>query len=485
MIVVQSVEKKESGHIAWEQRPFRELVRLGWPITVSMLSYSVMTLVDTMFVGHLPNSASALAGVGLGAVLAFVTLVFGIGLVRGSKTLISQAIGAGKPEEYGAYLGAALLLGVVYSLAALAVAQGIAWWLGSGVADEAHQQASTYLHVRSLGAPLFIGYMAMREARYAKGDARNPMFATILANVANVALNYLFVIVLHKGVIGSATATVCAHAVEALVLVFVQAREGFDLRRMRKQHLRDLIQVGVPSGLQFALEMGAFALLATIVSSTGAVQMAAHQIALQVIHFSFLPAFALGEAASVLAGNAVGARREDLIMKVSRTTLWVASIYTGFCTLIFVFGAPWIGALFTEDVNVQNVVRTLMIIASVFQVADAANIVARGVLRGAGDVRIPALVGVITAWVMSPPLAWLLGVVAHLGAAGAWLGLTAEIFLGAGILWWRLVRGRWLVAVRRDRDERLSVPSADQDDSEVPSGSSIVNVEPEPSSLAT
>ncbi|MBK8172954.1 MAG: MATE family efflux transporter [Sandaracinaceae bacterium] len=449
------METKNSGQLQWEHKPFRELIRLGWPIAVSMVSYSVMTLVDTMFVGHL--GADALAGVGLGAVLAFVTLVFGVGLVRAAKTLISQSIGAGKPEEYGAYLGAALLLGILYSLVALGIAQLLALWLGSGHADAAHRNASVYLHVRSLGAPLFIGYMALREGRYGKGDARSPMFATIVANIANIALNFLFVVMWKKGVAGSATATVLAQAIEALVLVYVQSREGFGVRLMRRAHVDALIKIGVPSGLQFALELGAFALLATITSTMGSVQMAAHQIALQVIHFSFLPAFALGEAASVLAGNAVGARREELVLKVARSAWWVAAAYTGACTIVFVVGATWIGSIFTDDVEVQHVVFVLLLIASAFQIADAANIVARGVLRGAGDVRVPALVGVVTAWLMSPPLAWLLGVVAHLGAAGAWLGLTAEIFLGAGFLWWRLLRGHWLAAARASRD---AIPEA-------------------------
>lgn len=436
---MSSVVPQNSMSLSWSERPGRELIRLSWPIAVSMLSYSLMSLVDTMFVGHM--GSDALAGVGLGAVLSMSTLMFGIGLVRGAKTLISQAMGAGRREEYGAYLGASLLLGVMYSLLALAVAQGMAFWLSSGHADASHQHASLYLHVRSLGAPFVMTYMAVREARYGKGDAHSPMMATLMANVANVGLNVLFVLVLRMGVFGSALATCIAHGVEALVLVVVQAREGFDIRRTTRAHIRALRDVGVPSGVQFALEMGAFAVLTTIVSLTGAVNMAAHQVALNVIHLSFLPAFALGEAAAVLSGNAVGAGRSELVHVVAKSGLRIAGAYTGACTVLFVVLSGVIGKVFTDEVPVQHLVATLLIIAACFQVADAANMVARGVLRGAGDVRVPALIGVITAWVMSPPVAWFLGIVLHMGAVGAWLGLTAEIFVGAAVLWWRLLRG--------------------------------------------
>ena len=79
--------------LSWEQRPLRALLRLAGPIAISMLSYSVMTLVDTLVVGRL--GAASLAGVGLGGMVAFALLCFWFGLLRGTKTLVAQAVGAG------------------------------------------------------------------------------------------------------------------------------------------------------------------------------------------------------------------------------------------------------------------------------------------------------------------------------------------------------------------------------------------------------
>src|SRR5262249_12226840 len=95
--------------LKWESRPARKLLELSWPITLSTLSYSLMTLVDTLLVGGL--GAPSLAGVGLGGTAAFALLCFSFGLLRGVKTLVSQAVGAGKKDEIVAYLGGALVSG--------------------------------------------------------------------------------------------------------------------------------------------------------------------------------------------------------------------------------------------------------------------------------------------------------------------------------------------------------------------------------------
>jgi MATE family multidrug resistance protein len=93
----------------------------------------------------------------------------------------------------------------------------------------------------------------------------------------------------------------------------------------------------------------------------------------------------------------------------------------------------------------------LVHVSLAFLVADAANVIARGVLRGASDVRYAAIVGIATSWLTTPPLTWLLGVGAGLGAVGGWIGLAVEIFIGAGLFWWRVMRGGWRPAAAAAR----------------------------------
>jgi multidrug resistance protein, MATE family len=427
----------------WQARPLRALLRLAAPIAVSMLSYSIMTLVDTLVVGRL--GASALAGVGLGGMVAFALLCFWFGLLRGTKTLVSQAIGAGRRDLVAAYRAASIATAVVAGVAMIVVGQGVAELLAHVAATPAAGHAArTYLRIRNLAAPMTLVFGALREVRYGEGDARSPMLASIAANVVNVALSTTFVFALGWGVAGVATATVIAQSAEALFLWLLTRRaRGWRGCAVERAHFVALVRVGLPTAVQLGLEVGAFAILTAFIASLSETQMAAHQIALQVCQFSFLPAFAIAEGAQVLAGQAVGARREALVARVAWLALAAAGVYTGACSLLFGVAAPIIAAGFTSSLALSAVTVRLLRVAALFQVSDGANIVGRAVLRGVGDMRYAAVVGVATAWLMTPPLTWLLGARLHLGAAGGWLGLCGESVLGCALVWRRLRSGAW------------------------------------------
>jgi MATE family multidrug resistance protein len=447
--------RSQKEELLWAAAPFGELLRLAWPITVSTISYSVMTLVDTVLVGRL--GAAKLAGVGLGGTAAFALLCFSFGLLRGVKTLVAQAVGAQRNDEIGSYLGAALAWTALTAVVTVGLGELVATALPLiSASPEAGHAAKTYLSIRALGAPMALLYVALREVRYGESDARTPMIATVVANVVNVALAWTFVYVMHWGVAGAASATIIAHTVEAGVLVVQQTRIGFRVRATTMKHVRAVWRIGLPTAIQFTLEVGAFALLAALIASLSETEMAAHQIALQVIHFSFLPAFAVAEAASVLAGQAVGADRDELVTVVARQSLGIASAYTGACTVVLAFGAPLIVSGFTDDLALAAAAIRLLHVGAVFQVFDGANIVARATLRGTGDVRYAAIVGVVTSWALTPPLTWLLGRRLQLGAFGGWLGICSEVIVGALILWWRIERRQWMAAAVTARAELVA-----------------------------
>jgi MATE family multidrug resistance protein len=235
----------------------RELLRLAWPIAVSMVSYAVMTTVDTLFVGHL--GAYALAGVGLAGVTAFMLLTFCFGLLRGVKILASQARGAGRDGSVPPIVGAGLIYAA--GMGALAIAAGhmiadlLPRFSGSEAAGAA---ASEYLAIRVLAAPMVLAFVALREGSYGLGDTRGPMRASIAANLANVGLDTLLIYGVGWGVRGAALASVAATAVELAVICKVAPRvELADLRR-GAAYLKRVFEVGAPTGFQFLIEVGSF-----------------------------------------------------------------------------------------------------------------------------------------------------------------------------------------------------------------------------------
>jgi multidrug resistance protein, MATE family len=445
--------------LPWVDRPLAELIRLSWPVTVSMLSFSVMSLVDALLVGRL--GPEQLAGVGFGGTIAYTLVSFGFGLVRGGKTLVSQAVGAGRRSEAGGYLGASLIVGFLFGVFAIAMSWPVGVLLSRTVATSAEGgYFRAYLMARALGAPSAMVFGALREVRYGEGDSRSPMVASVIANFINIVLAYTFIFHLHLGVSGAGYATAIAQTCEPLVLVLYQQRHGWGISRMLREHVNAVVRVGVPLGLQSLLEMGAFALLATIVASMSPLQMAAHQIALQIVSFSFLPAFAIGESAAVMAGQAVGAVRDDLVLPIARLAVRVVTTYTGFCSLAFFVFATQLASAFTDDPELRAVAARLIRVSVLFLTMDGANMISRAVLRGTGDVRFPAWVGVICSWLLTPPLAWLLGYHFGMGAFGGWLGLSGEVFVGAALQWLRLWRGGWLPHAHRTRAEVVSIAKA-------------------------
>lgn len=414
------------------------LLKLAWPIVVSMLSVSTMTLTNMLFVSRL--GPSAIAAVGLGGVLLFSLWCFPMGLVRAVKILISRAEGAGERHLFPAYTAAALQIATLVGLVVMAIGLIGAPFLASVTqTKESGELAGTFLSTRLLTSVPFLCLVAIQEVRQGQGDSRTAMFTTVLANAVNIALDYVFVIRLGLGVAGAAWASNIALSLEFVVLAAWHcAKNGVPWVKGGRDYRRGIWQLGIPSGIQFGLEVTSFGVLVLILASFSERHAAAHQIGIQVLHFCFLPAMALGEAGSVLIGQAYGAGRGELMGKISRMTLGVAMAYAALCGLVLFFGRRLIVGAFTQDPELYSLALGLFVILPVFQVFDAANVVGRALLRGAGDVRFVAVAGIISAWVCTPPMAYVLGHLMGYGVYGAWVGLSTEVLIVTAVLWYRL-----------------------------------------------
>jgi MATE family multidrug resistance protein len=417
-----------------------------------------MTVVDTAFVGRL--GPASLAGVGLGGIALWTVVCFGFGLLRAVKVLVSQGIGAGEQALVLPFLGAGLCAALSLSALSLLIGLPIAHYLPHfSASPEAGRVAYTYMSIRLLGAPIVLLSCAIREARYGFGDSRSPMYAALASNALHIPLNYLMIFTAGWGIAGAAYATLFVQLFELAWMLAIQAKPGFGLRGVRLRHVRDVFRLGVPTGCEFLLGVAAFSALVLLIARMSESDLAAHQVSLQVLHFAFMPTVSIGEAASVLAGRAVGANQDNRVLEVAKNALVLAGAYALLCALIFLSCAVPLLRLFSTDPGVQRVGVHLLYVAAGFQLLDAANIVARSVLRGTGDVRVPALLSICSGWCFVPTLTWFWGIHQGLGAVGGWLALTVDICFGALLFWWRLARGDWLPAARRSR-ERLARSAA-------------------------
>lgn len=442
----------DPGAPEWLDAPMPALLRLAWPIVISMLSASVMTLVDTLMVSRL--GPWALAGVGLGGITSFILICLPIGVLGGVKILAAQAVGAGGHGTVKTYLGAGLALAFVMAAVAGSAALVVAETLPSVSATVATGEAArTYVRIGALGALPILVRVAVEQGRLATGDSRSPMQVNLFANVCNVIGNYVFIFVLEMGVAGAAWGTLVANVIGAIAILGVQSFDGFDFRGVRRRHLGGVWRLGLPSGLQFALEMGSFTTMVVLLTNLSELDGAANQIAIQVLHFGFLPCMAIGQAASVMAGQAVGAGRRDLVHRVTRFALLPTMAYSVMASLVFFGAGPWIASGFTDDPALLELSTHLLYVAAIFQIADGINIVSRSVLQGTGDVRFCAWVGIALSWMLTPPLTWLFAYHYGLGALGGWMGLCIDVFVVTGVFWTRVRGTRWYAAADRSLEE--------------------------------
>jgi MATE family multidrug resistance protein len=462
-------ERKAGGIFAAPSAIMRELFALAWPIAAAMLGETAIGLVDTKLVGGL--GAAALGGVGLATTIMFLCYALAFGAMRGVKVRASHAIGEGNPHHAFAYARAGLVIGGAFGVAVLVACRDVApvlHWLGADPAIVPH--ARDFLAAVTLGAPATCAMAALIQHRQATGDSRTPMIVGIAGNSFNALLGWALIYgrfgLPALGVRGAGYATTVTETLELATMVVLVLRDersassasgtsheprsakgsaegGCDAPPSLGQALRAVTELGIPTGIQFTSEALAFTVFTVVLSSISKEEIAANQVALNVIRVSFLPGVAVSEAASVLVGRALGRRRISEADAVVRSALVLAVGFMATCGVVFGLAGGPLGHFFSSDPIVIAAARKLLLVAAVFQVLDAVNIVFRCALRGAKDVRVVAAIGVLVVWSFLPTSAWVLGKHYGLGALGAWLGFVGETTIGALLFSLRWKRGGW------------------------------------------
>ena len=428
------------------------VLRLAWPVVVSMLSYTATSLVDVLVVGSL--GTIPLAAVGLAVTGMYLVRAMGFGLLSGVRIATAQAVGAGRTEAvarlgwHTVYL--ALVLGV---LAVPPILGSHALFRLSGASEEVAVMASAYMDVRLLGAVFAYLLFGLTAWFQGSGDTRTPMVANVLANAVNMGLTPAFVFGLGPfpatGIRGVAVATVLGTVVGAVWLLAPLIRSTPLVSRALDRGLASEIwRFGWPLGLSWTLDVGSFAGFAVVLSICGDAHLAAHVLVVRIISVSFLPGHAIAEATGVLTGQAVGAMRPDAAWQAISAGLRIALVTMLAFGVVFWLFPTAVLAPFGVEADVAAIGIRLLFIAAGFQVFDAVAMVLYQGLAGAGDTRFMTVVTTTAAWCVKLPLGYALAIPFGMGAAGAWLGMTVEIIALAAVFALRLRSGRWLQVKR-------------------------------------
>lgn len=435
--------------LTWTQTPTRHLLRLSWPICVSTISWAVYTIVDTWFVSHL--GTEALAAASLGGVLCFSTFWFSRGILTSVKLKISQERGADPNSDPDPWLATGLRLALWLGLGCVVALLGLANIVGLLTETEgAGNAAHDYILLRGSGLFFTLFGSCLRESLFGQSESRIPLWGSLAGTSSNILLDALFIFQFDWGVQGAAFATGIAYGVDLLVLYLLDARRRKKLGQAPMQwswiwrggqgSLSTLWTLGWPIGVANFLEIGAFAVLTAIVARVGNRDLAGHQIVLQTLHFAFLPILAIGEGASIMVSEALGADEPKWFRTVAGRALCVVTGFSALMMLILLTMSPRIAQLFGKEPKLIALIISLFHVAAFFQVADGFNIVARCTLRGIQDIRFVSMTTITLTWGLTCPMAYLLVLDQGYGAVGAWWAISLEVFLVAAILWIRFLR---------------------------------------------
>jgi multidrug resistance protein, MATE family len=421
----------------------RAMLSIAIPLAFAELGWMSMSVVDNIMVGRLPDSATAIGAASIGSAFFYTFAIFGVGLMSGLDTLVSQAFGAGDlPAARGALVsglvlavcGAPLLAGCILGTAPLLAA--------IGVTNPLRDQAIGFSRVLVWSLPLLLVYTTFR--RYLQGlhHVRPVTFALISSNLVNVIGNWILIYghwgAPAMGIRGSALSTVFARVYLAGVLVVaVCLRDPGALRGGRASLARigELLRLGLPAAMTIAFEVGVFHTSTALAGKLDPASLAAHTIALNAASVTYMVPLGIASAAAVSVGRALGAKNRRRAVRAGWVALAIAVLFEIGSALAFVLLPRQIARVYTLDPGVISIAFNLFLVAAVFQIFDGLQTVAAGALRGMGNTRTPMVWNLVCYWVIGLPLGYWLCFTRGWGVVGLWDGLClALVLIGAGLV---------------------------------------------------
>lgn len=423
------------------------MLRLALPVVLAELGWMAMGIVDTIMVA--PLGPAAIGAVGIGASTQMVFAVFGMGLLLGLDTLVSQAHGAGDHRDCHRWLIHGLAMGGGLTVPVIAACLAVAALIpAAGFHPDVEPLLRGYFVVVIWSTVPLLLYAALR--RYLQGmHVVLPIaFALVTANLMNAVVNWALI---HGhlgmpalGVPGAAWATLISRVYMLGVLVvaawWVDRRRDTGLSdvstRLSRERFARLWRLGYPAATQVTLEVGVFGLATVLAGRLDPVSSASHQIALNIAGASFMVPLGVASAGAVRVGNRVGAGDPAGAARAGWTAILLGGGFMATTMLWFLFGGRQIVSWFSPGPDVLALGASLLVIAGVFQLFDGLQAVATGALRGLGDTRMAMIVNLAGHWLIGLPIAYVLCFTLGWGVRGLWLGLSTGLIVCGVVLTW-------------------------------------------------
>lgn len=436
----------------------RSLLVLAGPVVLARATQAVVGFTDAIMVA--PLGETALTATTGGALNSFSVVILPMGVVFIVQSFVAQLAGKGRGDEARRYAYYGLAIALAAGLLAVAALPLIGPALGLFPHDPAVRDLMTdYMVVRLSSVAAIVGTEALGNWFGGLGDTRKQMQAGLITMVANVAGCWLL-IEGHAGapalgVVGSALASVIASWIGLgyLAIAFARYPRGTAVRtRWSWVELRRVLRFGLPSGFNWFLEFGAFALFLNVaVAKLGKIPFGALNVILQVNAVAFMPAFGIATAGAILAGQAIGAGGHDQVGRIVRLTLSVTASWMGLVGLFYLAFPEAVMGLFARDDAKLGVAASdlvvigapMLAVSSAWQLFDATAMTVSETLRAAGDTAWTLGARVVLAWLVFVPSSLVVVYVLDGGTLAIMLCVACYLAALAAAMLWRFRSGRW------------------------------------------
>lgn len=437
------------------------IVQLSIPSILAQITSVMMFFIDQAMVGRIGVEAAAACGLVESSTWLCGSLTSAASM--GFSVQVAHFIGANDfaqaRQVFRHGLICALIFSAVIGAIGLSISPSIPYWLGGG-ADIAHD-ASIYFGVFMLVMPFFQLNSLAGAMLKCSGNMRIPSIMSILMCIMDVVFNFIFIFIFHLGVLGVAIGTGLAIVIGALVQGYYAIFRSSMLALMRRErasvdgketateksrwnwsYLVNALKISLPMACQSILMSGAQIVSTMIVAPLGNISIAANTFAITAESLCYMPGYGIGEAATTLIGQSMGAARRELCRSFARMTVSMGMLVMAFMGVIMFITAPQLMALMTPEHDIISLGAAALRIEAFAEPMFAASIVCYSVFVGAGDTFKPAIMNLSSMWLVRLTLAAMLA--KDYGLKGVWTAMAIELTFRGLMFLWRLLRGNWM-----------------------------------------
>ena len=422
-------------------------MRIALPAIAGLSTQMILSLVDAAMVGRLENPEYTLAAMGIGVLATWAVVSFFSSLATGTHVLIAGSFGEKKFAHIGEILQNSIYIGFVIGLIVTFLGIFFSEPFAQLFAKDAGvgKLAGEFIFYRLLGLPLFLITVSYRGFYFGMGKTKIFMISGIMTNLLNIVFNYILIYgefgFPKMGVAGSGLGSTIATLFDASFYFFISLRSSYRVKYMLYRQInfslkiiRSLYKISLPVSFQNIFILIGFLSFISITGLIGIREQAASQAIVSVLFISFLPCFGFGIAAQTFVGNNLGASKKLLARKYAFEIAKIATLYTLFLSVIYIFLPQYLLNLITNEQPIIATAVPAMRIAGFAQIFYGVGVVLANSLQASGKTMFVMFAEVVSNIFIFVPVAYFVGVYLGYGIVGAWIGLPIYIIIYASIV---------------------------------------------------